>query len=314
MTKNLLGDTMVGRVFISCGQRPGREKETANKIGILLKEKFSLESYIAINVQSLNDIMKITQELRTADYYLFIDFLRRDKGDIPFSLFTHQELALAHNLGFNEMIAFKEEGAPIEGFLRYVQSNPEPFSSEADLLEKIEVLVRERKWNKDYSRNLVLENISAPIGPFVYADHTGQSLEYVWHAKIRNRRPDAAAVNTVCILDSIEHKGKTESSSDRSNIKWARQIGYQRTIFPEDYGLIDIFALRSDREGIFLHSALDSAPRQPILTGDGKYRLNFKVFSESFPLLPFAVNIDYHYSTLNVPMKWENLTNVSMAE
>jgi len=300
---------MVGRVFISCGQRPGREKELSIKIKKLLSEKFGLSSYVAIKVQGLNDIMKITEELRTSDYYLFIDFLRREEGDLPFSLFTHQELALAHNLGFNEMIAFKEDGAPMEGFLRYVQSNPESFSSEADLLAKIESLVRERKWNKDYSRNLVLENISGPIGPFVYGDQTGQSFEYVWHAKIRNRRPDAAAVNTVCILDSIEHEGKTESSNDRSNIKWAGQLGYQKTILPEDFGLLDILSIHRDREGIFLQSALDAIPREPILTEEGKYQLTYKVYSESFPLLSFRIKVDYkHSQTIN----WVNRTSLSI--
>lgn len=302
---------MVGRVFISCGQLPGREKETANKIGALLKEKFGLDAYIAINIQGLNDIMKIAQELRASDYFLFVDFLRKGQS-APFSLFTHQELALAYSFGFNEMIAFKEEGSKLEGFLKYLQSNPEPFSDETDLLAKIEMFVKARKWSRDYSRNLVLESISAPIGPFVFSDHTGQSFEYIWHAKIRNRRSDAAAVNTVCILDSIEYDGQTQSSSDRSNIKWARQIGFQRTLFPEDYGLIDIFALKSEREGIFLHSALDNIPRQPIITGDGKYKFNFKVYSESFPLLDFSVNINYKYNPPEIPIKWENLTRANM--
>jgi len=65
---------MVGRVFISCGQRPPREQNIAQKVSKLLKEKFDLECYLAFKIQSLNDIMKITDELRSSDYYLFIDF------------------------------------------------------------------------------------------------------------------------------------------------------------------------------------------------------------------------------------------------
>ena len=79
---------MVGRFFISCGQRPPREKNIAEKVGKLLKEKFDLEYYLAFQIHGLNHIMKITDELRTSDYYLFIDFHRKDEDGLPCSLFT----------------------------------------------------------------------------------------------------------------------------------------------------------------------------------------------------------------------------------
>jgi hypothetical protein len=89
---------VVGRVFISCGQRQQREKGIANQIKDLLRKKFQLDSYVAVSVQGFNDVMRITDELKRSDYYLFIDFVRKDAGDLPVSLFTHQELALAHHL------------------------------------------------------------------------------------------------------------------------------------------------------------------------------------------------------------------------
>ena len=243
---------MVGRVFISCGQRPLRERDTANRIKQLLKDKFGLDSYVAVNIQGFNDIMRITDELRHADYYLFIDFLRHDPDDLPFSLFTHQELAVAHNLGFTDMIALREKGTPIEGFLRYIQSNPIEFDNDEDLMKKVEGLVREREWSRNYSRNLVLTNISERIGPFFYGDHTGAHNQFIWHARIENRRPDVAAVNTLCVLDSIDSKERRVENPDRSNLKWARQQGYERTILPLDYGLIDIISIREDEERTLL--------------------------------------------------------------
>lgn len=124
---------MAGKVFISCGQR-GDERRIAKGIADLLEDDFELTHFLAFRIQSLNDIMTITKELCSSDYYLFIDF-RRDPGkpeDLPCSLFTHQELALAHHLGFTEMIALQQEGAPLEGFLRYVLSIPVPFINEDD--------------------------------------------------------------------------------------------------------------------------------------------------------------------------------------
>lgn len=304
---------MTGKVFLSCGQRPGREKKLAERICKLLQQKFGLDSYLAIKIQSLNDIMKITEELKSSDYFLFIDFFRKDDKYFPVSLFTHQELALAHNLGFRDIIAFQEKGAPLEGFLKYVQSNPEPFQGDGQLLEKVERFVMERKWIKNYSRNLVLEKIHK-VGPMRYNDQTGSHFEYIWHANIVNRRPDIAAVNSVCILDSIElSDGTTIACYDRSNLKWANQMGYQRTILPEDFGIIDIFAIHADEPGIFLHSARDLVPRESIVKDGGRYRLHYKVFSEGFPLLTFCVEIDYQPSS-PTQIKWENSTEAKLVK
>jgi hypothetical protein len=282
---------LVGYVFISCGQRPA-ERETAKKIQALLKDKFSLESYLAFQVQGLNDIMKITEELKASDYYLFIDFLRKD--GLPISLFTHQELALAHHVGFRDIITLQQNGLPLEGFLRYVQSNPEHFNEETDLLEKVEQLVRDKGWNKTFSRNLVVQSVEKLSNPITYVDHTGQSTEFVWHVKIVNRRPDITAVNAVCILDSITYPdGSEQASQDRSYLKWAGHAqGYSHTILPEDFGTVDVFSIKGGAQGLFLHSALD-ARRVPILLAEGVYRLNYKLFSEGFPLLKFTIEVDY---------------------
>jgi hypothetical protein len=85
------------------------------------------------------------------------------------SLFAHQELALAHHLGFRDMIALQQKGAPFEGFFKYVLSNPESFDGEIDLLQKIETLVSARGWSSAYSRNLVFAGIQT-YGPLVYQD------------------------------------------------------------------------------------------------------------------------------------------------
>jgi len=148
---------MPGKVFISCGQRSPTERSIALDVKHLLEQEFDLKPYLAFKVQSLDDVMMITNELRSSDYYLFIDFLRpaENPEDLPVSLFTHQELALAHHLGFRDTIALQEEGAPLQGFLRYVLSNPETFVHKQDLLEKIRNLVHDRGWSSQFSRNLV---------------------------------------------------------------------------------------------------------------------------------------------------------------
>lgn len=133
---------MPGKVFLSCGQKTKREKEVAEKVRTLLKKEFELDCYVAIEIQGFNDIMKITDELKSSDYFLFIDFHRKNKDELPLSLFTHQEFALAHHLRFKELIAFRETGVPEVGFIKYVQSNPEPFGNDLELLENVKKFVK----------------------------------------------------------------------------------------------------------------------------------------------------------------------------
>jgi len=290
---------MAGKVFISCGQRPPREKNIAEKVGKLIKDKFGLDYYLAFKIQGLEDIMKITEELCSCDYYLFIDFMRKDKNDLPCSLFTHQELALAHHLRFQEVIAFQEKGAPLEGFLRYIQANPEKFKNEKELLEKIEQAIRTRGWNSQYSRNLAISEVTR-IGPLSYGDHTGSYFEWVWDIKVENRRLDIAAINTSCLLDYIIFpNGEKEDCRDRSWLKWGGQIGYQRTILPKDYGVVNIFAIHYNENGIYLHSAKDVVPRVPIVTEEGDYKFCYKIFSEHFPLLSFVIQVNYRHTLMS---------------
>lgn len=292
---------MAGKVFISCGQKFENEKRIATEIRKILKEEFGLSSYLAFSIQSLDDIMIITKELRSSDYYLFIDFLRETKEahDLPISLFTHQELALAYHLGFEKTILLRQEGTPAEGFVRYILSNPAPFKDEKDLLDKVRFFVRERGWIPDYSRNLVVTEVGFTDQVWSYSDHTGQSNDLIWQIKVENRRSDVAAVGTVCVLDRIVKSDKSiYESPDRAFLKWARTgSNYERTLIPKDYGIVDLFAIRENDRGLFLHSAKDQVPRDPVLNDDGEYVLFFKIFSQGFPLVEFSVKLKFQWTS-----------------
>jgi len=64
------GAILTGKVFISCGMASSGEQKAALLVRDLLKNKFGLTPYVAITVQSLDDVMTITKELRSSDYYL----------------------------------------------------------------------------------------------------------------------------------------------------------------------------------------------------------------------------------------------------
>ena len=303
---------MAGKVFISSGQKTHEERSIIKEISKLLKNEFKLDTYVAFTVQGLNDVMKIMEELKKADYFLFIDFYRDKEKKIPISIFTHQELALACHVGFKEILAFQHKSAPSVGILPYIQANPVKFSDMRELKNKIEEMVKERKWSKTYSRNLQLNNIEGPYGPMPYTDHTGQSIEYIWHARIDNNRLDASVVNAVCVLDTIILPDKTRiNSPDRSPLKWARQHNqYQGTILPLDFGCIDICAIKADQQGLFMHSSLDQTPRAPICPDNGKYTLNYKIFAQGFPMHRFTLDVNLNYILPKHKSIWKNETKV----
>ena len=299
---------MAARVFIRCGQR-GAEKETALKISSLLRDRFGLDSYLAFRIQSLDDVMIITEQLRRADYYLFIDFYREAQGtdDLACSLFTHQELAVAHNLGYRDIVALRDHRVQLEGFVKHVLSNPATFSSEEQLLQKLGTLVEERGWSPHFSRNLVVSglHISQP-DPCLYNDHTGTFSLRTWSVRIENHRPDVAATRTICILDEIDDGVRTLPSADRSFLKWSGFLqGYDTTLLPDDFGIVNLLSVRKEARGIFLMSQMDVVPRRPAVEDDGNYLLHFKVFSEKFPLLKFGVRFHLHRSKSSV-CNWDD--------
>lgn len=300
---------MPTKVFISCGQRPPDETEIAKKIRNLLKDKFELDSYLAFKVQSFDDVMQITRELSICDYFLFIDFRRDCIGRRCFkrvyrgSLFTHQELVLAKQLGFSEIIALQQDGVILEGFAQYILSNPEKFKDNNDLLKKVETLVSERQWSKDYSRNLVVGGL-AKNPPILYSDHStvAPRNEVIWHCRILNKRSDKAAVNTLAILNSITLPSGQMISPDKTFLKWAFQLeDYSRTIFPQSEASFDLLSVEQGNPlNVYLHSRLDTylpntvgtISRVPIVNGQaGTYGLLYKVFAEDFPILEFQVEL-----------------------
>ena len=249
-------------------------------------------------------------KLKAADYYLFIDFYRPDENPC-ISIFTHQELALAHHLGFQDIVALQQSGSPLIGFLRYVQSNPEPFADEEELLTKVEQLVRERGWRPDYSRNLVIEEIGfTPL--MQYTDHTGSYVETTYQVRVQNRRPDVATLHAVCILDSIiMPDGKIKPSPDRSYLKWAAQLKeYDRTILPSDHVDVDLFSLHVDQGGIFLHSLRDT-PREPIASANGPYTLKYKLYAQGFQLVQFDVKLALNWTAPHT-FDWINSSSASL--
>lgn len=280
-------------VFLSCGHRNG-EREIAAEIEKLINsDEIGLSCFNADTRQGFDDVMSITEHLSKADYYLFIDF-KRD-GEIPISIFTHQEFALARALGITEMLAFREKGAPTcgTGIVGYVLAHPIEFERN-NLVNLVRENIKKKGWRADYSRNLVVSGLRSTDGPVTYTDHHGSFLEKIWCVMVKNRRSDRGALNTIAIIDKVTDIAENKSwRPDTTFLKWASQQAYQKTIFPKDSAEIDAFAVRVNENGIFLHSANDIHPRKSIISTPGNYTLTYLLYADLFPPISFKINLEY---------------------
>lgn len=289
---------MPGKVFISCGQATQLERKVASSIRNWLKNR-GFDPYVAIEAQSIQDVNSgIIGNLTLADYYIFVDFPREKLSDSPEeyrgSLFTHQELAIAYIQGFDEALFIQHSRVRLEGVGKYILGNARKF----DDIDEVPVIIRQevkkRGWKAEYSRHLI-PTIHMPSSAIRYTDHTGRYNQYVYHVEVENRRRDFGALSTIASLEAINLPSKQTLSPDSSYLKWAGQVGYERTILPNTSARFDAFAIE-DQHGhncVYLHSATDVHPRQPIIQGQlGQSILNYQVFAQGFPVLKFAVALN----------------------
>ncbi len=209
------------------------------------------------------------------------------------SLFTNQELALAHYLKFEEAIFLQQTGIRLEGMTKYFLSNPETFDSFQEVIDKVKALVKQRRWVPTYSRQLSVKNLRMEKRPIGYRDHAGEYAQYVWFAHIENRRSRTRAENTRARLANVtDPKGKC-SCPDRGLLKWAGQFGYERLIMPGEDEPFDAFAIDfKNHLEIYLHSAAD-VPREPIIKGvPGVYKLKYQIIAFNFPTMEFEIKLE----------------------
>jgi len=291
---------MPGKVFISCGQGNDEERQVASQVKSWFTNS-GYDPYVAIETQSIQDVnTSIIGNLKTSDYYIFIDFAREQigkKNGSPIfrgSLFSNQELALAYVFEFQEVLYLQQDNVKLEGIGKYLLSNAIPFTDKMAVPSIVADAIMQKGWTPSYSRHL---EIGQPLysGAWQYGDHTGSYCDHIWHLPIKNLRYDSAAFDTVVRLNTIVHpNGNIVQSRDCNFLKWAgKRTGYAATILPRDECNFDLFALDQANNSLLrLHSEEDNPPRQPIITAPGTYILKYQLFSKGFPLLEFDVQLN----------------------
>lgn len=286
---------MPAKVFISCGQASKEERTAAQHLSDWFRSQ-GYQPYVAIQVQSILDLnAAIIRELKTSDYYLFVNFKREQlpNGNRG-SLFTNQELAVAYAFGFEHMLLLNQQGVKREGVFEFMVSNIPEFDDTKEVLSLVRHAVAAAKWRPDYTRHLDLAGHHFTPQPFLYRDHTGQRNIRALHVRVRNSRADLGAVGSILRLFKLtDPNGAVLQSPDLSQLKASGHPGYSQTIWPTSEGTFDLLAIDMDNQShIYLLSELDVNPRVPIITQPGRWLLDYELFSQGFPRLSFRVDLN----------------------
>ena len=312
---------MPAKVFISCGQRSDDEKAIADEVRAWFKEQ-GFEAYVAAEVQDLTDLAEsVKNQLQTSDYFLFIDFCREDlsRNGEPTcrgSLFSHQELALAYYLEFEDSIIYLQDQNRTlerEGILKWLHVNPIPVGGQKrpptrdEVVKAVADAVTKRKWAPSFSRLLVPRMGEKPSTLVTYRDHTTTHLHpperkvYIWGVKVSNERRDRAALNVTATLRELYKGYAPPYCPDNAWLKWAGHWeAYSMVIPPNDHRSFDALAFEGSPPRVLLNSrfdvlALDPATgtlsRRPIIEAQGTYYLKYRIDAIGFPAREFYVEL-----------------------
>lgn len=294
---------MKARVFLSCGQSKANklEIETANAIKQRLRDEFSLDVFLSVNENFFDGNPSFFDALKNSDYFLFVNFPRKVRlfhrqEDCYFSLYTHQELAMARAFGFDEtnMLIFHQRGMAKDGILKYMFANIE-FDNYSDAVDVIAKAVRANHWRSDYSRKLVVQSVfldSQMYYPTKNNDSFSQRQERGAIVAIMNRRNDYAATNCQVHLKKIEGQ---YSFFDRAPVKASGMKAYSHTIWPGETVGFDLFGYDFLSRRIYMHTECDATTlegcQKPLIVASGDYILTYEIYAEHFPVSTFDVKL-----------------------
>jgi hypothetical protein len=311
------------RVFMSCGQRSQSDLEavTHENLSLATPEltiakrifdklwKLGYEPYLALEQQTLQGVKEgIFENLRKAEYFLFIDFQREglfklgtinlESGEHRGSLFSNQELAIATFLEY-EVLAFQEKGVKKEdGIMKFVQANCKTFSNRNRLPNTVITEIK-KKWNPNWRNELFIE-------PIIHSDdnvlNPYEGMGKYFHIAVTNRHKDKVARNCVSYVERIKNlKTNQTRVLEYVELKWKGVTSVGVTIPPKSKRFLDAFHINHDapstaRLGLNVHVVdFSGYTNEYQISGTGNYEIDYVVFSDNFS--PTRAKFKLHIGT-----------------
>lgn len=279
------------RVFISCGQRNGREKD----IGLACKNYFKSKGFTAYFAEEVHSLEALTENifrhLKNSEYFVFVDF-KRDKlpnGKFRGSVFVNQEIAIAAFLEI-ETVGFHETGVVREGVIEHLIANPIYFSGKEDFMKKLKESTKE--WHSDWRNELSLEFLR--VVPDVMTVKS-RKLTNWYHLQVRNNHHSKYARNCVAYVLKIKNTDTREEMYPASfELTWSGTGLFEKHILPKRAAEVDAFVIYQAEDIIkFQHRASTSSQyRMPELK-KGNYLMTYLIVSENFEQVKRTFKLEF---------------------
>jgi hypothetical protein len=277
------------KVFISCGQNKNTDEvEIAQSIAKKLEEN-GFDYYIAVQEQSLKGVKEnIFKQIKTSEYFLFIDFKREKIKQGYFqraihrgSLFSHQELALASYLEM-PLIAFQENGVKTDdGIMKFIQANCKAFTNRQKLTDLVMQEI-EKQWSPNWKNQLCLKISPKYSDAMIPRDVQAR----FYHIIVKNHHRSKIATNCYAYLESAKQQNNSANIPLKTiELKWAGYILPNAMITPHSTRFFDAFFIsHTNPSGLQCNVFADSTEYIPRIQGPGDFEVTYAVVSENFPV------------------------------
>jgi hypothetical protein len=274
------------RVFISCGQKNGREVNIGKAVVNHFKGK-GFETYFAERVHSSDGLTEnIFKFLKRSEYFVFIDFKRDPLKAEGYrgSLFVNQEIAIATFLKLSGL-GFSEKGRKREGILEYHIYNEFEFEDGTEILSKLDEKTKE--WDTDSVNELKLSyNPGSTNKNVILSNHPQKPNSDWYHLEVKNRNKNKHAFSCIGYVTKIQNlNNKEEIEIPTIELMWSAIGKYQANIMGGSNRDLDAFyVIRGEGQIRFHQREIHTTnPRYSISNlPKGKYLLEYTVICTNF--------------------------------
>jgi|SRR6516164_3054992 hypothetical protein len=291
------------QIFISCGQsKNSDELSTAKEIAIRL-DKLGYRPYVAVQEQVLLGVAEnIFEQLGKSEYFVFVDFKReRLNKTSPAihrgSLFSHQELAVAHHIGL-DVLALQERGVrKDDGLLGSLQLNAIEFSDRHLVAHVIASEIQKRHWSPHWKNALAVRRNPASSSD-AHDGRFNHRLGRYFFIDVTNRHYHKMATNCYALLENVVKLDPlTETPVKAIELKWSGYIFPWAHIPAEGSRSFDAFFILHDHPlQLRFNTFSDSTDFVPNINGQGSYELRYVVIADNFPPARCTVTLDLNSS------------------
>jgi hypothetical protein len=297
----MAAQTNRARVFISCGQAEGVERDTAVEIARMLENELDFEAYVAGEQISFQGVKEaIFRQLPESEYFLFIDFPRDElpDGSCRGSLFANQELAIAAYLEL-DFLGFRHDRVrPLDGLLKFVQADIPVFNNAAQLLGLVRQHVTSR-WAARWKKGLQLvrrrdEWDDMMAGWQVEGQEVASKRARFFHLDVLNTDLSKTALGCMGYIESIRDVEQGKNLEFRATeLKWAGSTVPAVPIFPESMRMLDACVINwEEPRTVYFTSFSDSGVFMSPVKDVKSLDIGYVVVSQNLPIERATLRIE----------------------